>query len=65
MKDKRWSVVFNYRSKKHGLTTVQHYVDELKEVHDLAENGPPWTCLRDISIVYVGSDKAEYIDDLD
>ena len=42
--EKRWLVVLTYRT-EHGPVEVEHFVEELEEIHDLVEAGPDWNTL--------------------
>jgi hypothetical protein len=45
----RWRVVIYYRS-DNGLIDVEHAVEELEQVQELAERGPDWNAIDRIEI---------------
>ena len=45
----RWRAVVHYRSEV-GTVDVEHWVEELDEIHDLVERGPHWDTIKKITI---------------
>lgn len=55
----RWKAVATYRT-ANGPVDVEHFFEELEELHDLIEAGPDWNALVDIRVtlcrvIYPGS----------
>ena len=42
--DKRWKAVIEYRTED-GAESVEHYFEELSELHLIIEHGPDWNLL--------------------
>ncbi len=42
--DKRWKAVIEYRSDD-GLKSVEHYFEEVSQLHLIIEHGPDWNML--------------------
>lgn len=42
--DKRWRAVLEYRS-DHGVVDVEHFFEEIADLHAIIERGPNWACL--------------------
>lgn len=42
--DKRWKAVIEYRTDD-GSTSVEHYFEEISDLHSLIEHGPDWNFL--------------------
>lgn len=45
----RWRAVVTYRSAV-GPVDVEHWLDELADLHDLVEAGPHWDCIEGIAV---------------
>lgn len=50
--DVRWRVIVWYRT-EHGLLDVEHFIEELEDLHDLVEAGPHFDTIENISIFRV------------
>lgn len=50
---KRWRAVFVYHSKA-GLISVEHFFEEIGELHDLIERGPNFYAIDHIRIEHTG-----------
>jgi hypothetical protein len=46
----RWIATSTYRSER-GPVVVEHYVEEIEELHNLIEHGPDWHSLVDLKVV--------------
>jgi hypothetical protein len=46
----RWIATSTYRSER-GPVVVEHYIEELEDVHNLIEYGPDWNSLVDLKVV--------------
>jgi hypothetical protein len=57
----RWRAVIWYLSEKgeNGILEVEHFFEELGELHDLVERGPSFWAIEKIEIYYMlsGSEK--------
>ncbi|RIK97576.1 MAG: hypothetical protein DCC74_07195 [Proteobacteria bacterium] len=42
--EKRWKAVIEYRSDE-GVTSVEHYFEEISDLHLIIEHGPDWNLL--------------------
>lgn len=42
--EKRWKAVIAYRSDE-GVTSVDHYFEEISDLHLIIEHGPDWNLL--------------------
>jgi hypothetical protein len=42
--DKRWKAVIEYRT-DNGQTSVEHYFEEISDLHLIIEHGPDWNFL--------------------
>lgn len=42
--DKRWRAVIQYRTEE-GPKTVEHYFEEISDLHLIIEHGPDWNFL--------------------
>jgi hypothetical protein len=42
--DKRWKAVIEYRADK-GQESVEHYFEEISDLHLIIEHGPDWNFL--------------------
>jgi hypothetical protein len=42
--DKRWRAVIEYRTDE-GMETVEHYFEEISDLHLIVEHGPDWNRL--------------------
>ena len=49
--EKRWLVVATYFTDS-GEIDVEHFIEELLEIHDIIERGPSWYTLKKISIYH-------------
>ena len=45
----RWRAVVHYRS-ENGLIDVEHWFEELEELHDIVERGPSFQAIEKIEI---------------
>ena len=48
----RWKAVATYRT-NNGPVDVEHFFEELEDLHDLIEAGPDWNTLVDIRVTLV------------
>lgn len=46
----RWRATITYRS-ENGPIDVDHYIEEIDELHDIVERGPHWDTIREIRVV--------------
>jgi hypothetical protein len=60
-RDFRWLAVVTYRGES-GPIEVDHYFEELGELHDLIERGPDWNTIETI-VVRLNPRRASYPDD--
>ena len=51
-RDARWRAVVWYRTET-GLVDVEHWLDEVGDLHDLVEAGPHWDTIEKIEIYRV------------
>ena len=42
--EKRWKAVVDYRGDQ-GVTSVEHYFEEISDLHHIIEHGPDWNLL--------------------
>lgn len=42
--EKRWKAVIEYRNDE-GITSVEHYFEEIADLHLIIEHGPDWNLL--------------------
>jgi hypothetical protein len=42
--DKRWKAVIDYRT-EHGSQSLEHYFEEISDLHLIIEHGPDWNLL--------------------
>ncbi|RWI29429.1 MAG: hypothetical protein E5X43_02140 [Mesorhizobium sp.] len=42
--DKRWKAVLVY-GHQNGPITIEHYLEEISELHNIIEHGPDWNTL--------------------
>lgn len=47
--NKRWRAVVTYFSED-GNVDVEHFIEELADIHDVIERGPNWYAIKDIVI---------------
>jgi hypothetical protein len=45
----RWLIEIGYRTES-GSITVDHYVEELEDLHDVVERGPDWNTIEEIRV---------------
>lgn len=43
--DKRWKAVIEYRHQDDGTEQVEHFFEEISELHPIIEHGPDWNLL--------------------
>jgi hypothetical protein len=48
----RWHAIVNYRT-DNGTVAVDHHLEEIKDLHDLVEQGPHWDTIEKIEIVRI------------
>jgi len=48
--DLRWRAVVTYRSIKLGQIDVEHFFEEIEDLHDIVERGPDWNAIERIDV---------------
>jgi len=48
--DLRWRAVVTYRSIKLGQIDVEHFFEEIEDLHDIIERGPDWNAIERIDV---------------
>jgi hypothetical protein len=43
--DKRWKAIIEYRTDEGAKNDVEHYFEEISDLHLIIEHGPDWNCL--------------------
>jgi hypothetical protein len=43
--DKRWKAVLDYQH-QNGLITIEHFFEEISDLHNIIEHGPDWNTLK-------------------
>lgn len=56
---KRWRVIVAYFSAT-GDVDVEHFIEELEDLHDLVERGPNWYAIKHIA-VFLNVDESQRI----
>ena len=56
--DKRWKAVLHYRTEA-GSETVEHYFEEILDLHLIIEHGPDWNRLIRCTVMLNRSDDGE------
>ncbi|MET3659906.1 hypothetical protein [Aquamicrobium ahrensii] len=56
--DKRWKAVIEYRTDE-GPMSVEHYFEEISDLHPVIEHGPDWNFLIRCTITLNRSDNGE------
>ena len=56
--DKRWKAVIEYRTDT-GAESIEHYFEELSELHLIIEHGPDWNFLIRCTITLNRPDNSE------
>lgn len=56
--DKRWKAVIEYRTDG-GPQTVEHYFEEISDLHLIIEHGPDWNNLIRCTVTLNRSDDGE------
>jgi len=56
--DKRWKAVIDYRTDE-GVISVEHYFEEISDLHLIVEHGPDWNLLIRCTITLNRSDDGE------
>lgn len=50
MSEKTWRAVIHYRTDA-GQVDVEHFFEELEDLHDIVERGPDWNTIIKIEVV--------------
>lgn len=61
---KRWKAVIDYRSDE-GLKSVEHYFEEISDLHLIIEHGPDWNFLIRCTVTLNRSDDGEEQNSID
>jgi hypothetical protein len=56
--NKRWKALIEYRTSE-GFNSVEHYFEEISELHLIIEHGPDWNLLIRCTITLNRSDDGE------
>lgn len=56
--DKRWKAVIEYRTDE-GPKSVEHYFEEISDLHLIIEHGPDWNVLIRCTVTLNRSDDGE------
>jgi len=56
--NKRWKAVLEYRTGE-GPKSVEHYLEEISELHIIIEHGPDWNFLIRCTVTLNRSDDGE------
>ncbi len=56
--NKRWKAVIEYRTDE-GSKNIEHYFEEISDLHTIIENGPDWNFLIRCTVTLNRSDDGE------
>lgn len=56
--DRRWKAVIEYRTDE-GASSVEHYFEEISDLHHIIEHGPDWNLLIRCTVTLNRSDDGE------
>jgi hypothetical protein len=56
--EKRWKAIIEYRTDG-GAKSVEHYFEEISDLHLIIEHGPDWNCLVRCTVTLNRTDDGE------
>jgi hypothetical protein len=62
--DKRWKAVIEYRTEE-GAQSVEHYFEEISDLHLIIEHGPDWNFLIRCTVTLNRADDGEEQDSVE
>lgn len=62
--DKRWRAVIEYQS-ANGPIVVEHFIEEIRDLHDIIEHGPDWNTLSRCTVTLNRPDGGEEQDSVE
>ena len=57
--DKRWKAVIEYLHQDDGMEQVEHFFEEISDLHHIIEHGPDWNLLIRCTVTLNRADDGE------